>query len=394
MAKSPTPHSGQALPHYSVESVRNDEALCCLKHEWNRLSYSTVSANAFMTYAWYEAWLRQSNSANPAVGLAPHALAIRQAGSLVGIVPLVRRVTSRIFRVRLLEFVSIHSDYNDLVIGEDSQGLSKVVVEYLARSSQEWDVLNLRDLRCTETELKLLEGVLTEAGLSFLVIPEVERCPFFAIEGDAAVNIKRLSGDARRTIRNRSVRASKEGLTVRIIENPEREPHLLEKLIALEQKKSQRRDSQPFVGSFPGVFQTLFDVLGPGGWLYVALLERRDTALAFQFGFRSGNKLWDYTKAYDNSVAHLGPGTLLLQAILDYGYEKGFREYDFLRGEEPYKLVWSTGLRRRFRLMIWNRRKISRLKKYIYHDVKSALRKSNHVSAHDLPPFSARDLTG
>ena len=384
MAKSTTFHSGQALSRYSVETARSDQALCGLKHEWNRLSCSTVSTNAFMTYAWYEAWLRQLNSTNPEVGRAPYVLAIRRGGSLMGILPLIRRVASRMIRVRILEFVSIHSDYNDFVLGEDSHELSKVAAEFLAQSSQEWDVLNLRDLRCAEAELELLEGALTEAGLSYLVVPEEERCPFFAIEGDSAVTIKRLSGDARRTLRNRSVRASEQGLTSRIIENPEREPRLLEKLIALEQKKSLRRISQPFVGSFPNVFQTLFDELGPGGWLYVALLERSDTALAFQIGFRSGNKLWDYSKAYDDSVAHLGPGALLLQAILDYGDARGFREYDFLRGEEPYKLVWSTGLHRRFRLMIWNRRKISQLKKFIYHDMKIALRRSNRVSAESV----------
>ena len=300
MAKSTTFQSGQALSRYSVETARSDQALCGLKHEWNRLSCSTVSTNAFMTYAWYEAWLRQLNSTNPEVGRAPYVLAIRRGGSLVGILPLIRRVASRMIRVRILEFVSIHSDYNDFVLGEDSHELSKVAAEFLAQSSQEWDVLNLRDLRCAEAELELLEGALTEAGLSYLVVPEEERCPFFAIEGDSAVTIKRLSGDARRTLRNRSVRASEQGLTSRIIENPEREPRLLEKLIALEQKKSLRRISQPFVGSFPNVFQTLFDELGPGGWLYVALLERSDTALAFQIGFRSGNKLWDYSKAYDD----------------------------------------------------------------------------------------------
>lgn len=381
MAKSSTSHSGQALSRYSVETVKNRDALGGIKHEWNRLSCSTVSANAFMTYAWYEAWLRQSNSANPEVGLAPYVLAIRRGGSLVGILPLVRRVASRMFRVRILEFVAIHSDYNDFVLGEDSHELSKVAAEYLARSSTDWDLLHLRDLRCAEEELEFLEGALNQSGLLHLVVPEEERCPFFAIEGDSAVSIKRLSGDARRTLRNRSVRASKQGLITRIIENPDMEPGLLEKLIALDQKKSLRRLSEPFVGSFPDVFQALFHELGPGGWLYVALLECRDTALAFQIGFRSGNKLWDYTKAYDDSVAHLGPGTLLLQAILDYGDAKGFREYDFLRGEEPYKLLWSTGLRRRFRFMIWNRRRISRLKKFIYHDMRTALRRSNQVSA-------------
>ena len=117
----------------------------------------------------------------------------------------------------------------------------------------------------------------------------------------------------------------------------------------------------------------MFDNLGPHGWLYVALLELGDQPVAFQFGFRCGDKLWDYAKAYDRSFSRFAPGTLLLLALLDYGFGRGFREYDFLRGEEPYKMIWGTGCQRRLRVLIWNRRRISRVRKFIYYDLRSAV---------------------
>ncbi len=169
-------------------------------------------------------------------------------------------------------------------------------------------------------------------------------------------------------------RAEPEGLRMRIVDNPQQEPELLEKLLALDHLKALRSVYPPFIGKYPEVFQSLFDNLGPRGWLYVALLELGDQPVAYQIGFRCGDKLWDYNKAYDETFSRFAPGTLLLTGMLDYGFERGFREYDFLRGEEPYKLVWSTANHQRFRLLIWNRRVTSRVRKFVYHDAKEAIR--------------------
>jgi CelD/BcsL family acetyltransferase involved in cellulose biosynthesis len=37
---------------------------------------------------------------------------------------------------------------------------------------------------------------------------------------------------------------------------------------------------------------------------------------------------------------------MLFPALLDRGFSRGYGEYDFLRGEEPYKMRWSTARRR------------------------------------------------
>jgi CelD/BcsL family acetyltransferase involved in cellulose biosynthesis len=105
--------------------------------------------------------------------------------------------------------------------------------------------------------------------------------------------------------------------------------------------------------------------------------------VAFQLGFRCGDKLWDYSKAYDRSFASVAPGTLLLPALLDYGFEHGFKEYDFLRGEEEYKKVWTDKVHQRRSLLIWQRNAPSRLRKLAYHDVgewvNGISRKKEHI---------------
>ena len=364
--------SENASRRYSVETVRTEAALDGLESDWNRLTQNAEQPNVFMTYCWYRAWITQF--ARQFSGrISPYVLVLREGETVVGISPLARRLASRFFRVRKLEFSTIHSDYNDAVLGGDSAGLTGAVVNFLARTTEQWDVVDLRDLRNTGEGTALIETALARAGLHYCILPEDGSCPYLPIDGDAAGLMKRLSGHIRRVIRKRGERAAAEGVRMRVIENPQQETGLLQKLITLDHQKSLRSVYPPFVGTYPEVFQSLFVGLGPRGWLYVALLEQGDRPIAYQLGFRCGDKLWDYNKAYDNSFSRIAPGTLLLAGLLDYGFERGFREYDFLRGEEPYKMVWSTACHRRFRLLIWNRRGLSRVRKFVYHDAKGAI---------------------
>jgi CelD/BcsL family acetyltransferase involved in cellulose biosynthesis len=349
---------------FSASVISDETRLRELEAEWNRLSESSKAPNAFMTYGWYRAWLRDE-------GTQPHVVVLKDGGgAIAGVVPLVRRTVSRWLRIRRLQFASIHADYHDCVLGDDAERHIASFVDCLAATADQWDVVDLRDLRDQNDSKDLIERELKRAGLPYLVLPEKLACPYVEVNGSAESLMKRHSGHVRRTMRKRAERAAAEGFRVRIIENPHQERGLLEKLIALDAKKHSHTQIPPFLGRFPEVFRSLIDTLGPPGWLYVALLENESETVAFQFGFRCGDKLWDYAKAYDGSFSRLAPGTLLLPPLLDYAYANGFREYDFLRGEEPYKMEWNDGRHRQFRLLIWNRRKASRLKKFFYYDAK------------------------
>ncbi len=353
-------------PRYTVESVSSEEGLSALEVDWNRLSEAGELPNAFMTYGWFRAWTKQTSKESRRTRINPYVLVLKNGETVVGIVPWVRRIASHLFPVRKLAFSTHHADYNDLLLGVRSEGLIGDLLDFLVRTRKRWDLADLRDLRVTGEGIAHLESVLTRVGLFYRVLHETEGCPYLPISGNADSEMKRFSGHVRRTLSKRRERAIAMGSQLRVIENPQQEPGLLEKLVALDWQKQVHRSSPMFVGAYPEVFQSLFDNLGPRGWLYVALLELEGDPVAYQLGFRCGGKLWDYTKAYDRSFSRFAPGTLLVQALLDYGFTQGYHEYDFLRGEELYKTVWSTGCHRRYRLLIWNRRWISRLCAFTY----------------------------
>lgn len=349
--------------HYSIKPITSAETLSSLQQDWNRLSEIAESPNVFMTYDWFRAW-NQCRAGEHRSGLRrPEVLVLKKDGAVSRIAPLVFRATSRFgFVVRRLESLASPADYTNFVVGSDPAGQIDAIVDYLVQTKDQWDLVDLRSLRETGNVKTLIQRALSSTKLIYRVLPE-ERCPYLAIQTNWSGIVSKLSRSSRRTLRNQQYhldRMRAEGLRVRIVEDPQEELGLLEKLVALEaQKRTGGKLMPPFLAKYPQVFQSLFDTLGPRGWIYVALMELGDRLIAWQLGFRCGKGLWDFSKAYDRSFARLSPGTMLIPAVLDYGFSHGYKEYDFLMGEEPYKMTWSSDWHETFRVQIWNRRWIS-----------------------------------
>ena len=362
---------------YTIIPITSEDEIPALEPDWNRLSESASSPNVFATCGWFQAWNRHFTQEDPS-GRRPNVLVIKKGTAIAGISPLILRKVSRFgVGARKLEFVGSEADYNDLVLGDDSAGQGEAIVQFLAQSQDQWDLVDLRDVRDTGNNIPALTDALSRSGLTYRVVPEEERCPYLAIDAPWSEMLTRRSPSSRHVFRNQQSRLNRmyqEGLRVRIIENPLDEPGLLERLMALEfQKQVGGKASPPVIGKYPEVFQSLFDRLGPRGWLYIALMELGDRPLAWRFGFRCGKKLWGYLTAYDHSFSHLSPGTMLIPAVVDYGLAHGCDEYDFLRGEESYKTRWSTGVHQSYWLRIWSKNWISRAHALLSLDLKPAV---------------------
>lgn len=367
-----------ASQRYSVELITSEEGLSSLREDWNRLSETAERPNVFMTFDWFRAWNQRYTQEDRSGRRRHNVLVLKKDGAIVGISPLIRRKVSRFgFCARKVEFVSTDADYNDLVLGNDLAGQSRAIVDFLAETQDQWDLVDLRDLRATGNTLALIEGALSQTKLLYRILPEKGRYPYLLIDAPWTEMVSRRSHASRRTFRNqqsRLLRMTAEGLRVRIIENPHQEPGLLQNLIALEsQKHVHGEPSEPFIAKYPEVFQSLFDTLGPRGWLLVALMELGEHPLAWQIWFRCGKKLWGYLTAYDRSFSRLSPGTMLVPAMINYGFTHGYTEHDFLRGEESYKMRWATGFHQTYRLLIWRRHGISRARAFVYLDLKKAV---------------------
>jgi CelD/BcsL family acetyltransferase involved in cellulose biosynthesis len=108
-------------------------------------------------------------------------------------------------------------------------------------------------------------------------------------------------------------------------------------------------------------FEFILDKWGPSGGIYAAVMEKSGKLIAYELGFRQGKALLAFNKAYEPSYAHYSPGTMLIPSILDFGYKRGYQEYNLGRGDQAYKHMWTENFRQNLRIEIWNNRLCSRV---------------------------------
>ena len=383
--RNPVPESP-----YTIELIATEDGVAALESDWSRLSACAQSSNVFMTYSWFSAWTRRLIRDDGRGRLQPHVLLIKQNQIVVGIAPFVRRVVSRFgFRIRKLEFATYHSDYNELVVGNDVRALTHAAIDYLACTARDWELVDLKEMRDDGSRIAAVEVAATIAGLSHRPLQEFEVCPYMPIKAPWPEAMRKMGKNHLRDARKAFIRLQRmepEGLRVRILDQPHKERDLLGRMIAVEaQKKVDGRHSEPFVGRYAEVFQSLINALGPQGSIVVLVLEMRDRLVSYELLYRCGTKLWGYQTAYDREFSKLSPGTLLICAAIDYGFKHGCDEFDFLRGMDTYKLRWTGDFRRNKRMILWNRRWLSRFAAFALLQQRARLSRRNSASGHRLP---------
>jgi CelD/BcsL family acetyltransferase involved in cellulose biosynthesis len=71
-----------------------------------------------------------------------------------------------------------------------------------------------------------------------------------------------------------------------------------------------------------------------------------------QYDFALGDRVFFYSSGILPTAAR-SPGLVVLGSAISSAAQEGFREFDLLRGDEPYKLRFSTGTRRNVRLLVF-----------------------------------------
>jgi CelD/BcsL family acetyltransferase involved in cellulose biosynthesis len=361
--------SSTALGAYDIEVLSDPGALPALRPYWERLTDASQFSNVFSTFEWIWGWWHYIAQGAETHTQRLNILILRHAGEVVGIIPLlVRLVKKSGVVIRKIEFIGRDSlfDYQAPLFANDYTGQANAVVDFLVRTRDQWDIIELHNLtpQIATFVLPAFERALPTR------VDRGEDCPFFLIEGPWDTVAQRATKPTRQTLRNQANRLEREGILCRIVERPDAEPGLLDRLTELESRKLVRGKAGDLVlARWPEFFSFVFRELAPKGWIGVALMEKGSVLISYNLFFRCGKSIWDYTKAYDPAFSKFSPGTMLLPAIVDYAHSHAYREYDFLRGGEPYKMKWATCVRTTCHLQAWHGGWRSRFAALLYFSI-------------------------
>jgi CelD/BcsL family acetyltransferase involved in cellulose biosynthesis len=361
------PHQGELVEILERSHVG---AFQSLRAEWDDLLNRSSGASVYQTWEWNEAWWRVFGE-----GKRLRLLEVRDAGRLVGLAPLY--VSAHLGTpFRRLAFVGTGpSDYLD-VLADDA--CAPAVAEFVLRHvtcGRGDDLADLQQLAPSAALLAAARGAMDAPEPRRMLLVPQEPCPYAALPGDWDAYASSLGKKMRGNLRysERLLERSFGAVEYRLSDASGLRADL-DDLFALHQSRWRAR---LLPGALAGARIRQFHRLvaerfAERGWLRLHSLHVDGRAVASLYCFRFRERYAYYLGGFCPELARFSLGTLLTGRAIRQAIEEGCSEFDFLRGDEPYKERWSTGRRTNHRLLLSHPRSWR----------SSALLRLNHLERH------------
>ncbi len=325
-----------------------------LKGIWDSLSQKCRDDNSvYLTHEWLSTCWQHLGQ-----GKKLNILLIEKGRRVIGIIPLVK-TEYRIGLIKLdaLEPISQTScNYVGLVLPEYREEAVSGLLTYLEKELAKNRVILLLPLVPEDSRFL---GVLRRHAAAWsrnLVIQErvMTLAPYIPLPPTWDEYFSSLSSKRRQLLR-RALRELEQAHTVRFqrfnVNSLERG---LSKFFDLHQRRWQSKGitSQFSNPRTKGFYRDISRKFLKRSWLHFSCLTVDDEVVSAIYGTIHNRKFYSMfnardTRYYDYDVGHLHYMFLIEDAI-----ERRLKEFDFLRGDEPYKFYWTKSARRYMQVLI------------------------------------------
>jgi CelD/BcsL family acetyltransferase involved in cellulose biosynthesis len=322
------------MPGIDIEEVATSRGLEALRSEWSDLWARCPSATPFQSPEWLIPWWHHFGHGEP------WALALRQGGRLVGLVPLFPWNSPEPPRRRLALIGAGITDYLDGLFapGFEARGAA-LVFDRMAARPDRWECCDLDALR----ESSPLRTTAAPAGWSEETAVQ-DVCPILDLpdrEEDLSRAVpprwlRRLEYDRRRAGREGPVRFEAAG--------PGRFEELFEAWLRLHRARWSARGESGMLADLTvrRFHEEAAPALLRAGMLRLYGLRIGDRIAAVYYGLLAKGRAYNYLPGFDPELGRARPGALIVGHAIREAVREGAREFDFLRGGEPYKYEWGA----------------------------------------------------
>ncbi len=295
---------------------------------WNRLVERCRAPVPFATWQFQTTWFR---------AFAPgplHLFAAQDgAGEWVGLLPLYETTTPDGPVLRLVGGTDV-TDYLDLIaVAGREEEVWKAMLPALGDVA--WRAVDLRPVPAASPTPGLLRGLAASSSLEVRVDVE-DRCPVIELADTWDGYLGRLSGKDRHELRRKIRRAEAGRPRVEVARDPAAMDALMDGFVALHRlsKVGKARFMDEPMEAF---FRDLGRLLSRAGLASLWMLWLEDRPAAALFCLEQAGSVGLYNSGFDPEARAMSPGVVLIARTIEDAIARGFRRYDFLRGEEPYK---------------------------------------------------------
>jgi CelD/BcsL family acetyltransferase involved in cellulose biosynthesis len=295
---------------------------------WNHLVERSRLPAAFSTWQFQTIWHRTFTDGTL------HLFAAQDgAGDWVGLLPLYEADTPDGPALRLVGGIDV-ADYLDLIApaGREEE-VWKALLPAVAASR--WRRLDLRPVPGASPTAALVPGLAAAGGLACRVEVE-DRCPLIELPDSWDTYLGGLSGKDRHELRRKLRRAETAAPHVEVARTPAAMAALMDGFLALH-RKSKVGKARFMDQRMEAFFRELGTALAGAGFAALWMLWLEGRPVAAVFCLEHAGTIGLYNSGFDPEARGLSPGVVLIARTIQDAISRGFRRYDFLRGEEPYK---------------------------------------------------------
>ncbi|MCP4252707.1 MAG: GNAT family N-acetyltransferase [Candidatus Scalindua sp.] len=359
----------------SIKKVITQNEFLELKYDWAALLRKSRGNTLFLTWEWMYTWWECFQGDRQLLILTVYG----ESGKLDGIAPLYinKKKLGSISVMKYIKFLGtlpISSDHLDFIIskGEERKVLG-TIVEYLFQESR-WDYCLLTNIPATSLTGRLLKEIMGNRPFQ----SEISQvCPYIPLPDQIEEFYSSLSSNRRNTIkrRKRNLQKNYKGFELVTLENPDEIDDAMERLFKLHGEKWRavkhegnftRSDVRDFHKKIARTFLNA-DMLG----LYFLRVQGKDVAALYTFKYN--NKLFYYQGGWDPEWSKDRVGSILTNLVIEDAINRGYSEYDFLRGTENYKIRLTDKKKEEIDIFISNsfNSRIYLLFRNLYHKAKA-----------------------
>jgi len=329
-------------------------------NDWDRLSAGVP----FRSWAWLSAWWRHYGQAaddeHPAARLFVTAV-FDHDDTLVGLAPWYLDCSGAWCRLlRPLGSGEVCSDYLTVLcqVGMEDQ-LTQALAERLTewahaenRDPQRWDLLELTGCDAHDPLIERLAQHLAKQGNTIHRHPG-PNCWRIELPTNWDDYLATLSKNHRKKLRRLQRQMVETGRAVlHSVERLDELPAAIEILIDLHGRRRRSLGEPGCFASarFAAFHREVMPELLRNGQLQLHWLELDGQPAAAEYQLAGDGVVYAYQAGVDPDALQKQPGRLMIMLTLRRAIEAGYRTFDFLRGDEPYKAQFRAAPRGAFTL--------------------------------------------
>ncbi len=316
--------------------ITDEDQFAALESGWNVLLAASGTGSCHSTFEWLFTWWKHFQDGKQLL-----LVAAMEDNALIGVAPFFLEYPPA--APATLHFLGEGlSDYADVLTLPDRPEIPAALLDTLLRESARWGAVDLEEIPEWSKFVAFYETLATVHDGTVLRQPTV-RCPYLPIVASWDEFLPGLSKAFRHDLQNKRNRCARDGLALRYRVRDTVDDALLARMMDLSAKRqASDQHRSPFLRHPDQEFLLeALPLMGRHDLLRIGELEDGGRLVAFVLAYRWQGTIYDWNTQYDPDYQRYSVGRIVLASFIEGAFNAGYREFDFMRGEEAYKFQWT-----------------------------------------------------